>query len=109
MLNVDISLSYPGNFDYGLGVTGQRCGPSSVKSALTGLRNRYGCTPNHTRPPNTTTLSRQYAANNSLFLHDFAAAFVKMVCVGYGVPEDVDGATASGKLGKLTAIDLTTC
>ena len=32
-----------------------------------------------------------------------------MVSVGYGVPANVDGATASGKLGTLTAINLATC
>lgn len=46
---------------------------------------------------------------NKKFLDDFGISFAKLMSVGYGMPADVDGATAAGKLGTLTALNFSTC
>ena len=58
--------------------------------------------------PATFTLAARYAANNGLFLREFAKSFAKMTTVGYGTPAAA-GATTTGKLGKVTGIDLAKC
>ncbi len=47
--------------------------------------------------------------SNDDFLAKFAESWKKMTNVGYGIPATVDGATATGKLGTLTHINLSTC
>ena len=61
-----------------------------------------------TTKPATFALAAQYAASNRLFLQEFAKSFAKMTTVGYGTPAAA-GATTSGKLGKVTGIDLSKC
>ena len=70
-----------------------------------------GCTgpPANSVRPSTNTLVHQFAADNAFFLKSFATAFAKMCTAGYGLPVNVDGSTSTGKLGTLTAIDLSTC
>lgn len=106
MLSCDVALGYTPDLtsNDGLGTLNQACGPYGLAH-----NTLYGCSPNTTTTPSTYDLSESYANDNSLFLTNFATAFTKMTCAGYGVPRNVDGATASGKLGTLTAIDLTTC
>lgn len=82
-----------------LGTPNQRCGPGTT-----------GCTqPTSTTVPSTSALVNSFANSNTAFLNAFASSYAKMTTVGYGVPANVDGATSTGKLGTITAIDLTTC
>jgi hypothetical protein len=93
-----------------LAAGGQVCRPFVSSNPTT-----YGCTV----PPSTiSTLQEKptaffqvwsYLLDNQLFLDDFAESFSRMTTVGYGLPKNVDGAQASGKLGSLTAIDLKSC
>ena len=105
MLNADMALGF--NISTALPTTqgpNQVCGPRTLTGST------YGCRdPSATTPPSTWPLCLQYAASNSAFLQAFPVAFTKMTCVGYGVPVAVDGATATGKLGTLTHINLNTC
>jgi len=107
MLGTDMVLGYPANTaavvaGSVVGTPGQHCGP-----------NPYGCNAPGTTPattaPSTFALATSYAANNALFLANFATAYTKMTTVGYGVPAKADGSTATGKLGTLTSVDFTTC
>ena len=111
MLGTDMVLGYPANTaavvnGFTVGTPGQKCGPANGQVP-------YGCgvppAPPVTTPPSTFTLATSYAANNALFLSNFATAYTKMMTVGYGVPAAADGSTATGKLGTLTSIDFTTC
>lgn len=102
MLNIDTTLAYPANTANGLGRTGQICGPRAVNGS-------YGCTPADMDMPVTCDLVCQYANDNGLFLREFVTAWTKLTNVGYGIPENVDGATSTGRLGTLTAIDLSKC
>jgi hypothetical protein len=105
MLNADMAPAFP--ITTALPTTkGQQqvCGPRTL------VNNSYGCRdPSATTPPTTWDLTLAYAADNGLFLRSFAAAYAKMTTVGYGLPAASDGATASGKLGTLTSIDISTC
>ena len=104
MLNTDMALAFPITTALPLSFGQQQnCGPRTINGA-------YGCrTPTNLVAPSTSALCLQYAGNNALFLQAFAVAYTKMTCVGYGVPANVDGATATGKMGTLTAINLATC
>ena len=111
MLGTDMVLGYPANTTavingFTVGTPNQHCGPANGQAP-------YGCNapgfPPTTTAPSTFTLATSYAANNALFLSNFATAYTKMMTVGYGVPTAVDGSTATGKLGTLTSIDFTTC
>jgi len=110
MLNTDMSLGFPvataETFGTrGVGYLNQTCGPKSVNGS-------YGCTAGsgstglgkNTTRPYTFTLVQQYAKNNQLFLDNFAASFVKLTTVGYGIAP-----ASAGKLGLLTSINLTEC
>ena len=59
--------------------------------------------------PSTFKLSRRFADDNNAFQLAFIDAYTKMSTVGYGIPRSENGATATGKLGTLTFIDLTKC
>ena len=105
MLNTDMALAYPISTTLP-NVTGHKqvCGPQELAGS------NYGCQyPTNVTQPSTLALCKYYAANNTAFVEAFAVAYTKMTTVGYGVPAPVDGATATGKLGTLTAIDLSTC
>eukprot|EP01034_Spumella_vulgaris_P021863 gene21863-27938_t len=114
MMPSDLAIAYQLNFNYG-SFTSQTCGPKGVGASTnryTGaitLGTSYGCSPSNGTMPETCQTACLFGNTNSYFLTSFATSFVKMVCVGYGVPAQVDGATASGKIGTLTHIDLTTC
>ena len=87
-----------------LGTPNQRCGPASAPGGV------FGCSqPTSTTVPSTNSLVNSFANSNTAFLNAFATAYVKMTTVGYGVPANIYGATSSGKLGTITAINLTTC
>ena len=104
MLNSDIVLAFSANTDQGIGTTGQICGPFGLT-----YNSGFGCSPNSPVMPPTCNLACQYANNLCFFLDHFSAAWQRMVSVGYGVPSNTTGSTASGKLGTLTYLDLTTC
>ena len=114
MLGTDMVLGYPANTAAVVGgsivgTPGQHCGPTSANPPAA-----YGCNaPSFSAPattaPSTFALATSYAANNALFLTNFATSYTKMTTVGYGVPAKKDGSTATGKLGTLTSIDFTTC
>lgn len=91
-----------------------------IRSGIGRNNDTYGCNtcttvpnkcsrPIHPAPPSTFELMVRYARDNAFFLQEFPAAFNRMTTVGYGLPAAIDGAQATGKLGTLTAIDLTTC
>ena len=104
MLNSDMTMAFDANVCNGIGIIGQICGPTAINSSLP------GCDPDgRDKVPKTADQVQLYAKDNKLFLDDFSAAFTKMVCVGYGVPQFVEGATSTGKLGTLTHIDLESC
>ena len=104
MLNADMALAYAVSTAIPPRARRQVCGPRTLPG------NNFGCRdPSTTTPASTWPLCLQYAASNSAFLQAFPVAFTKMTCVGYGVPAAVDGATATGKLGTLTHINLNTC
>jgi hypothetical protein len=80
----------------------------------------YGCiNPTASTAPSTRELCMTYVGSNAAFLAAFAEAYSKMTSVGYGPPPSAvapapapgpfDGATSSGRLGTLTAIDFNTC
>ena len=116
MLNADMALGFPAGTAEtvgatAVGYTGQFCGPRSVNiTGTTPPRGTYGCTNGdsgvgqNTVAPSTFTLTTSYSNNNALFLSSFAASFIKMMSVGYGIAP-----SPSGKLGSLTSIDLTLC
>jgi hypothetical protein len=104
MLNADISLGFPANLSHGVGSRLQICQPNLVPNVPVSCKDPV----NNTVAP-TFDLVHQYSLSNDLFLKSFPASFCKMVCVGYGVPAKEDGSTASGKLGRLTSIDFSTC
>ena len=95
--------------------------PSHLIAKGVGRNNQtYGCRtcttvpntcsyPLNPTPPSTFELMVRYARDNLFFLQEFPAAFNRMTTVGYALPPAVDGAQATGKLGTLTSIDLTTC
>jgi catalase (peroxidase I) len=97
MLNSDMALAY------NIGTT---TGVNNIAAIGLTCNNNNGCA---TGRPATATLVTTFANSNAAFLSAFAASFAKMTTVGYGLPVNTDGASASGKLGTLTAIDLTTC
>jgi hypothetical protein len=104
-LNSDMSLAYPLDTDIL---------PNDKGNAQTCLPRKEMGPPRCKRPssddePSTYQLCRTYALDNNAFQIAFVDAYQKMVTVGYGLPENRDGATASGKLGTLTAIDLSSC
>jgi hypothetical protein len=103
MLTSDITLAFDANTTTGRGRLGQVCGPSGQDNG------GFGCSPAEPLMPSTCNLVCQLAQDNALFLSSFATAFTRMTSVGYGVPDKVDGATASGKLGTLTHIDFSSC
>ena len=104
-LNADMAIGYPISTALPpLQGQHQLCGPHAS------VNTTYGCrAPSNVVPPSSWPLSVAYAANNTMFVEAFAVAYTKMSTVGYGVPAAVDGAISTGKLGTLTAIDLTTC
>ncbi len=106
-----MALFYSPDTTDDLGVYGQICEPNSAY--LPGQLTNYGCSfPDNKAMPSTAALAGVYAnevTGNAAFLAGFSAAYPRMTSVGYGVPANVDGATATGRLGTLTAIDLTTC
>ena len=110
-LNSDITLGYNASLkasDLGtkLGLFGkQACSP--IGGSLTG---GYGCNVvgGDFKPPSFAA-AHSFAASNAAFLAAFQEAFPKLTTVGYGLPANTDGATATGKLGTLTSVDLTTC
>ena len=92
-----------------------------IERGATRNNHTYGCKtctsvsdscsyPLNPTPPSTYELMVKYAFNNSFFLQEFPKAFNRMTTVGYGLPAtNVDNAQATGKLGTLKTIDLTTC
>ena len=90
-------------------LTGKKEVCKSEVSSDTGVQNFLCKNPLNTTAVSTTDLCLQYSFDNNAFLSAFAVAYTKMTTVGYGVPAAVDGATSTGKLGTLTAIDLSTC
>jgi len=105
MLNSDMAMAYTISQTGAThtGVLGEVCNDNN------GCRKPNTNTGSADRPIITNSLVHQFAADNTLFLKAFAAAYAKMCSAGYGLPANVDGTTATGKLGTLTAIDLTTC
>lgn len=104
MINADMAVAYPITTDLPpVKGRSQVCSPA--------VHNRtYGCrNPDNFAPPSSLQLCQLYAADNNVFLQAFAVAYTKMTTVGYGMPVNADGATATGKLGTLTAIDFSTC
>ena len=99
-----MSLGYNITINKEVASPSQRCGSSA------GPNNAYGCSdPNINSKPCTFALASTFAANNSAFLSAFALSYAKMSTVGYGLPANKDGQTATGKLGTLTSIDFATC
>ena len=87
------------------GVLGQRCGAVSdgVRCTDEDIALTVGGAP---------ALVNTFANDNNAFLRAFAIAYARIVAVGYALPSEdprSDGATASGKLGTLTSLDLSTC
>jgi len=111
MLNSDIALSYDANTDRGVGVLGQICGPFGLtySGSFKPGSPSFGCSPNFAVMPATCSLTCQYANDLCFFLDQFSPAWERMVDVGYGVPASTNGATASGKLGTLTTVNLQQC
>lgn len=100
MLNSDMSLAY---------TIGTTTGANNL-APIPETCNGNGCSAAGTNSrPGTLGVVQSYANDNALFLTSFAASFAKMTTVGYGLPANTDGATAAGKLGALTAIDLGSC
>jgi len=103
MFNSDMGIGFDINLDdtncVDCGIFTQRCG--GANNAL--------CTNPVGGAAVTNALATSYINNNQLFLNNFAQSFVKLTTFGYGVPANIDGATSTGKLGTLTAIDLSTC
>jgi hypothetical protein len=106
MLNADMAVGFDitiGEEDH-LALADQRCGARGAPGRV------YGCsTPTATGLPSTFALANTFAQDNAAFLAAFAVSYAKMTTVGYGVPDATDGATSTGKLGTVTAIDLSTC
>jgi hypothetical protein len=99
MLNADMALAFSIDTTNGQGVVGQTCAPVGANQAV------FGCTrPTDSTTPSTAAQVQGYINSNALFLSDFAAAFTRMVTVGYATTSET-----TGKLGTLTAIDLTAC
>jgi hypothetical protein len=88
-----MALFYTPDLTNDFGTLGQICEPNSAHEA--GQLSNYGCTlPSNAAMPSTAALADIYAdgtTGNAAFLAGFALAFPKMVCVGYGVPLNVDG------------------
>jgi hypothetical protein len=105
MLSPDIALVYPLNTSFPPSPDGlnQKC---HIDSATQQPRCKR---PANDAQPSTLALCRIYAADNNAFQLAFVDAYQRMVTVGYGLPENRDGATATGKLGTLTAVDLESC
>ena len=105
MLNADMALGFNISINYnGLATHTQRC------SSTGGPGGGYGCSsPSTNAYPSTYSLVNTYANDNTAFLNGFASSYAKMSTVGYGLPANTDGSTSTGKLGTLTAIDVTTC
>eukprot|EP01034_Spumella_vulgaris_P028169 gene28169-34985_t len=77
MLNADMSCAFEPNVTNAVGSAGQNCGPIVVGGSP-------GCLlPRADTLPVTYTQVQSYIANNTLFLEEFAASFVKMVTVGH--------------------------
>lgn len=105
MLNVDMSILFTIDLsDENIGTLDQKCGPAVGDPA------RFGCiNPSSMAGASTFSQVVGYIGNEQGFFDDFAVSYVKMVTVGYGVPDVADGSTSSGKLGTLTSIDLSSC
>lgn len=105
MLNADMAVGFDITIqNNGLALGTQRCGSQGAPD------NSYGCAgPTAKAVPSTYALAKQFADDNAAFLAAFAVSYTKMTTVGYGVPANADGSTATGKLGTLTAIDFSTC
>ena len=108
MMNVDMALGYPIDTTVlppAPGVTSQAC------RARGNTNNHPVCTnPPDNTTPDTFALARQFADNNRQFQVAFVEAFNRIAAVCYGgVPSAAEGSTATGKLGTLTTIDLSTC
>jgi len=107
MLNADMVLGFPIHLDKdpatntNTGVDGEVCGSLIGEDAALGCKStKYGTVGGY---PSTYYQVKKYSEDNSLFLKDYAAAYVKMVTVGYAVKP---GAIKQGKLGTLKSIDL---
>lgn len=120
MLNPDMAIAYtilPDNSEQIIGPR-QVCGPKTINRInIPGDKTPggYGCRdPSNLIQPSTWDQCLQYAADNTLFLFDFAASFTKMSTVGYGIQvQNDDGSYTTikdeGKLGMLTSLDLDSC
>jgi hypothetical protein len=112
MLNTDMVLGFPANTTGELGFIGEICYLFNTSNPFNPY---YGCSKVDYGPPvNSTKPSPfyqvlSYANSNDLFLSDFGLAYAEMVTVGYGLPPNIDGNVAEGKLGKLTAINFNSC
>jgi hypothetical protein len=105
MLSPDIALAYPLDTHFPVSPDGlrQKCHVSAETQQPLCKR------PASSAVPGTYELCRLYAQDNNAFQLAFVEAYQRMVTVGYGQPENRDGATATGKLGTLTTVDLETC
>jgi hypothetical protein len=100
----DITFATQGPCEH-CGVLGQRCG-----AVATGTR----CTDEDIALTSggASALVNTFANDNAAFLRAFAVAYARIAAVGYALPSEdprSDGATAFGKLGTLTSLDLSTC
>ncbi len=118
MLNADMVLAFPIHLDQNpatntnTGVDGELCGAVIGEDAKLACKStQYGEVVGY---PATFSQIKAYSENNKLFLKDFAAAYVKMVNVGYKVKGNDNGKdkkdrsddSNTGKLGTLKSIDL---
>eukprot|EP01038_Epipyxis_sp_PR26KG_P009951 gene9951-13385_t len=115
MLNTDMAIAFPiesATIGESIGDTGEICSASGVVNGGYGCLGSDKVSINNTIPSTLSmiqSLIRNDGSGNPAFYNQFAISFRKMACAGYGVPQNIDGATASGKLGTLTAVVLENC
>eukprot|EP01038_Epipyxis_sp_PR26KG_P006766 gene6766-9267_t len=107
MLNTDMSLAFPINSTVSTGDIGQNCS-TYVSNGVYGCVSSTGVA-NYTTPLTYPLILNFSKQPRSYFFTQFSQSFTKMICVGYGVPNNVSGSTSTGKLGTLTYIDFNTC
>lgn len=108
MLNTDMALAFDINDEtdtpcFQCGTEFQQCGGVNDASCISPSK---GFNPDRIEQIRAYT---DYLNGNALFLADFARSWLKVVTLGYGVPDAIDGATSTGRLGTVTEIDLATC
>eukprot|EP01038_Epipyxis_sp_PR26KG_P007455 gene7455-10165_t len=102
MLNTDLALAFPSQKDP-LASIGEVCAYKG--GCYNWVTNSY----NYSKPPTLAQVENYAKSNAAVFLTAFSKAYSKMICVGYGQPDLIDGSKSQGKLGELTSIDFSTC